>query len=87
MKFVDTFFSREGRYSLGEEVETGRLYLSIPVSNGPVDYEEYYELSREEHNRFHAVPEAAADFAESCRLHQEDERLILQPGWNRGTPV
>ena len=87
MKFVDAYFSREDRYSLGEEVETGRRYLAIPVSNGPVDYEEYYELSRDEHDRFLAEPEAAADFAESCRLHQEDERLILQPGSNRGTPV
>jgi len=87
MKFVDAFFSRADRYSLGEEVETGRLYLSIPVSNGPVDYEEYYELGREEYDRFLAEPESASEFAESCRLHQEDERLIQKPGWNRGTPV
>ena len=57
MKFVDAFFSRAERYSLGEEVEAGRLYLSIPVSNGPVDYEEFYELSREEYDRFLAEPE------------------------------
>ena len=87
MKFVDAYFSQADRYSLGEEVETGRLYLSIPVSTGPVDYEEYYELSREERDGFLAVPEAAADSAKPCRLHREDERLILQPGWNRGTPV
>lgn len=34
--------------SLGKETQSGRLHLSIPVSNCPVDYEEYYELTPDE---------------------------------------
>ncbi len=41
MKFSDTFVSREDRYSIGAELDSGRPYVSIPVSNGVVDYEEY----------------------------------------------
>ena len=69
------------------KTESGRLYLSIPVSNGPVDYEEYYELTPDEYEQFLADVKGAADFAEVCRRHLEDERLIQKPGWNRGTPV
>ena len=87
MNFVDAFFSQADRFSLGEETESGRLYLSIPVSNGPVDYEEYFELTPDEYEQFLADRKGAADFAEVCRLHLEDERLIQKPGRNRGTPV
>lgn len=37
MKFNDTYFSREDRYSIGIESMSGRYYASIPVSNGIVD--------------------------------------------------
>ncbi|MDQ4215258.1 hypothetical protein [Microbacterium capsulatum] len=66
---------------------TDQLYLSIPVSNGLVDYEEFYELSRIEYDRLLGSPQEAARFAEQCRRHEQDDRLIQKPGWNRGTPV
>ena len=87
MRFRDTFFSRDDRYSLGVEDATGKFYLSIPVSNGIVDYEEFYELSHQEYDQFLADGIAAARFADECRQHQRDELLIQEPGWNRGTPV
>ncbi len=87
MKFEDAFFSREEHYSLGAETDSGRLYLSIPVSNGPVDYEEYYEISEAQYRLFLADPAAAVQFAESCRRHERDDLLIQKPGSNRGTPV
>ena len=87
MRFRDTFFSRDDRYSLGVEDATGQFYLSIPVSNGIVDYEEFYELSHREYDQFLADGIAAARFADECRQHQRDEMLIQEPGWNRGTPV
>ena len=86
-KFHDHFFSREERYSVGEETESHRLYLSIPVSNGLVDYEEYYEITREQYDAFAADLSLAAVFAEECRRHEHDDLLIQKPGWNRGTPV
>lgn len=45
MKFFDNFVSAEHSLSIGIEEETSRFYLSILVSNGAVDYEEYYELT------------------------------------------
>jgi hypothetical protein len=44
MNFQDVYVSVEHRFSLGEEQESQIFYLSIPVSNGIVDYEEYYSL-------------------------------------------
>lgn len=87
MNFDDAYFSREHRFSLGTETGSRRRYLSIPVSNGLVDYEEYYELSPEQYDAFLADPGAAVPFAEECRNRQHDDLLIQKPGWNRGTPV
>jgi hypothetical protein len=87
MKFDDTFFAREDRYSLGVESSSGRYYASIPVSNGIVDYEEYYEITPEQYQIFLADRDSAFEFVESCRRHEQDDLLIEKPGSNRGTPV
>lgn len=87
MRFNDTFFSREGRYSLGIEQDSGRNYVSIPVSNGLVDYEEYYAITPEQYQLFLTDAAAALDFVESCRRREQDALLIQKPGTNRGTPV
>jgi hypothetical protein len=87
MKFEDTYFSKEDRYSLGVESTSGRNYASIPVSNGIVDYEEYYEITADQFRDFSADRHAAIGFIESCRRHEQDDLLIQKPGSNRGTPV
>ncbi len=87
MKFEDTFFSRDDRYSLGVESTSGRNYASIPVSNGIVDYEEYYEVTPSQYREFLNDRNAAIKFVEACRRHECDNLLIQQPGSNRGTPV
>lgn len=87
MAYQDNFFSREDRYSIGIETDSGRYYISIPVSNGVLDYEEYYQLDPDQYETFLADGNAAAEFAESCRRRERDELLIEKPGWNRGTPV
>lgn len=84
MKFNDAFVSRDLRFSLGEEEESGRYYLSIPVANRMVDYEEYYEIDRATYERYRAEPEAAIPFLERCRKQEVDELLILKPGTDRG---
>jgi hypothetical protein len=87
MKFNDTYFSREDRYSLGVETTSDRHYASIPVSNGIVDYEEYYEITPNQYHLFLSDSGAAIEFVESCRRHEHDDLLIQKPGSNRGTPV
>lgn len=87
MQFDDTYFSREDRYSIGIESTSGRRYTSIPVSNGIVDYEEYYEITPDQYQTFLSDRDAAVEFVESCRRHEHDDLLIQKPGNNRGTPV
>jgi hypothetical protein len=87
VKFDDTYFSREDRYSLGIESTTGRYYASIPVSNGIVDYEEYYEVTPDQYRVFLSDRAAAVKFVEACRRHENDDLLLQKPGSNRGTPV
>ncbi|MCY9844845.1 hypothetical protein [Vibrio caribbeanicus] len=84
MKFEDTFFSREHRFSIGVETESGRYYLSIPVSNGVVDYEEYYEIGVDSFKSYQEYPELANEFVKQCKNRQKDNLLILKSGNNRG---
>lgn len=87
MTFIDSYFSREDRYSIGVESALGRHYLSIPVSSGVADYKEYYEITPEQHRVFREDRDEALQFAEACRRREHDDLLIEKPGWNRGTPV
>lgn len=79
--------SREGRYSLGRDTITGDWFLAIPVANSMIDYEEYYRLSADEYGRFRDDRAAALAFADACRARIYDDRLILQPGSDRGVAV
>ena len=85
--FKDMFTSREHRFSIGAEEISGRYFLSIPVSNATVDYEEYYEISASEFESWRGDPLAALEFAQQCRDRQMDARLMIQPGAVRGTPT
>jgi len=87
MKFQDVAVNREERYALGTEQASGRHYLSIPVSNGLVDYEEYYELSQDEFDRYRADLGSALPLVQQARNRQVDHRLIQQPGSKRGTAI
>lgn len=86
-RFSDSHVNRPGRYSLGNDNHTGRFFLSIPVANSMIDYEEYYALSEAEYARFVECDDAALGFANACRARDNDDRLILKPGTDRGTPV
>jgi hypothetical protein len=84
MELIDTHINKEKRYSLGRETESGRFYLSIPVSNPYADYEEYYEISEETHNGYPNNSEALDVFAEKCRARLCDHLLMQKPGKYRG---
>jgi hypothetical protein len=87
-KFNDTHLSRESRYTLGSEEYSGKLFLSFPVSNRMVDYEEYYELTIVEYKLFLADTNAAKVFLLRCYKHLEDERMTFYPPAPiRGSPI
>jgi len=86
MRFEVRHVCRQHRYSLGTDTLTGQRYLSIPVANRLVDYEEYYLLTKSEYHRLIAEALEAAAFASACRDRRHDDRLILKPGSDRGLP-
>ncbi|WP_033045870.1 hypothetical protein [Pseudomonas fluorescens] len=87
MKFQDALVHQEHRFCLGIEQVSGRFYVSIPVSNSMVDYEEYYEIDRKTFDLFRCDPDAALPFVARCRKRELDELLIVRPGANRGTAI
>ncbi|WP_083185271.1 hypothetical protein [Mycobacterium malmoense] len=87
MEFEDKYVSLVDEYSLGIEKISGSYYTAIPVSNGIVDYEEYYELTPDQYSHFLHDREAALEFVEACRRREHDDLLLQKPGSNRGTPV
>ncbi len=86
-RFQAEYSTRELCYSIGIEVPSGRFYLAIPVGTGLIDYDEYYYLSESEHRHFIDNADAAISFADECRNHRQDSRLIIEPGSNRGAPI
>lgn len=87
MKFKDLFISRQHMFSIGIEEDAGQYYVSFPVSNGMVDYEEYYAIAPATLDAFMDDPDAALAFVIKCRKRQLDELLIIKPGKNRGTAI
>jgi hypothetical protein len=87
MKFNDLNVNRDHMFSLGVEETTGRFYVSFPVSNGMVDYEEYYEIDRATFDSFQGNLEQALAFVTRCRQRKMDELLMVEPGMNRGTAI
>jgi hypothetical protein len=86
-RFEETSYSSEHRFSLGNDTKTGGHYLTIPVSNGVVDYNEQYGITTEQFQLFSTDLGAAVEFVEACRRRDHDDQLNYQPGTNRGTPV
>jgi hypothetical protein len=87
MKFTDIYFNREERFSLGIEEASGKLYVSFPVRNDMIEYEEYYEINRGQFDLFQKDLNAALEFVNRCRRRELDELLIQKPGSRRGTAI
>lgn len=83
-RFVTMLVNRADRYALEREVATGAPVFSIPVANTMVDYCEYYRLSEDEFRALIVDKSLARDFAQRCGRREMDERLIFQPGSDRG---
>lgn len=87
MKFKDILVSKNDRYSIGIEEESGKYYLSIPVRNNFAEYEEYYEISPAEFDDFSKDLVKVRELAQRCRGRSEDQRLMYQPSKERGWPT
>ena len=87
MKFNDVLVSKKDRFSIGVEEESQRNYVSIPVSNPFIDYEEYYEIDKETFKQYRADMKLALNFVQQCRDRLMDNRLMVKPGKYRGTPL
>ena len=85
-RFETLFISRERLFSFGRDTVSGEAFLSIPVANRMIDYEEYYRLSLEQLRAFQSDVQAARAFADRCRKRRCDHLLILKPGSDRGEP-
>jgi hypothetical protein len=85
-RFEYRLVSRTDLYELGRDCELDEYYLGIPVGIPHFDWDEYYRLSEDEYRSLIADPRAARAFADRCRAHEMDDRLILPQRPIRGTP-
>lgn len=86
MKFRDIYFSREDHFSVGMEEESGTYYVSIPVSNQLVDYEEYYRIEKDVFEKHRDNPRDLKYIADEARERLRDKDLLIEPGSGRGAP-
>lgn len=84
MRFEPIFVSREHRYALYRDLETGRPVFGLPVRNQSIEYDEYYDISEAELDHLLRNELAARSFARQCGSHDHDLRLVLRPGTDRG---
>lgn len=84
MEFEDTYINKDHRFSLGKELESGKYYLSIPVSNQMVDYEEYYEIPKDIITQYPSNLNTILEIIDKCKKHKNDTALIIKPGRDRG---
>jgi hypothetical protein len=87
MIFKDIKVDRTNRFSIGIEGDSGKYFISIPVSNSYVDYEEYYEIDENQFRMFEKDMVLAYPFVKQCREHKNDHLLLQPPGSLRGEPI
>lgn len=87
MEFIDTKTSLANRFSIGIVKPAGIFYISIPVSNRMVDYEEYFRIDEYTYRITESDMNYGIELARKCRLGEMDKWLILKPGADRGTPT
>lgn len=86
MKFKILKTSREYFFSLGVDEDTGKYLLSIPVSNGLVDYDERYEISKEQYDFYENNMKELLKIVNLCYDQKYDDKLVYQPSINRRAP-
>lgn len=85
MNAKDTYVNNRYMFCVGV-AEGGKYYISIPVSNARVDYEEYYEIEAEIYEQVPSNIEELKKIADKCRRRKNDSKLLELPGRDRGEP-
>jgi hypothetical protein len=84
VRFRDIHVAKADRFSVGEDMQAGGYFLSIPVANRMADYEEYYRIPKALVDGFPGTLDTLRAIAEKSRRRENDESLIVQPGTDRG---
>lgn len=84
MKMKCVFVDRVKRFALEIDEQTGRMFVSIPVRNKQVEYDEWYEVDKETFDRYTADPTLADEFVARAKRRELDHLLLLKPGTDRG---
>jgi hypothetical protein len=86
VKMKTVYVDRAKRFSLDVDQNSGRAFLSIPVRNKMVEYDEWYEIDQETFERFKANPTLAHSMVDQAKRREIDHLLLYQPGADRGVP-
>ena len=86
MRMKAAFVDRVERFSLDVDLDSGRTFVSIPVRNQMVEYDEWYEVDRETFENYVRDPALAHDFVAQAKRRELDHLLLLPPGADRGAP-
>ncbi len=78
------FVDRVKRFSLDVDEETGRMFVSIPVRNKMIEYDEWYEVDKDTFERYKGDPTLAQDFVAQAKRREVDHLLLYKPGTDRG---
>ena len=78
------FVDRVKRFALDIDEQTGRMFVSIPVCNKLVEYDEWYEVDQETFDRYKSDPTLAYEFVAKAKRRELDHLLLLKPGTDRG---
>jgi hypothetical protein len=85
-RFEAVHVDRVARFALEVDRESGRTFVSIPVSNAFVEYTEWYEVDSPTFARYAADPALAQELVALARARELDHLLLLEPGSDRGFP-
>ncbi len=86
MKIKPVFVDKVRRFSLDVDEDTGRTFVSIPVRNTMVEYDEWYEVDKETFAKYQADPTLAHELVAKAKRREVDHLLLLKPGSDRGVP-
>jgi hypothetical protein len=80
MRLGAVHVDRVKRFALEIDEESGRTFVSFPVTNTKVDYTEWYEIDPATFDLFTADPGLALGFVEHARNQQLDHLRLFAPG-------
>lgn len=84
MKDIKT--DKINRFSVGIDEKKRKHFISFPVSNPYVDYEEFYEISELKFEEYLSDMSTALEFVKECKERKHDDLLLQKPGKLRGIP-